>query len=598
MEKNLTKFYERLQHPRPQMIRENWMDLNGLWDFCFDDDNTGLTENAFLAEDFFDRQICVPYAYQTAKSLIGLNEDHPIVWYRRPLPVTRQNGRRYLLHFEAVDYACDVFVNDRHVFHHEGGHTPFTVDVTEYISESSTLYVRAEDFNRTSQPIGKQSWKQENFLCWYTRTTGIWQQVWLEETGQQYLREVRMIPDIDNASLDLDMFVEGAGQDTQICGFVRFRGQRITSFATAVKSGRARLSVDVSSEDANFRLHFWSPADPNLYDIEFEVLERDVLMDHVSSYFGMRDIAVKGNKVFLNNQEFYQRLVLDQGYWSDGGMTATPEQLLADLTKIREMGFNGARKHQKIEDARYMYLCDAMGLVMWAELPSFFEFSHISSENVMKEFHAFAAKHINHPSVIAYTLMNESWGVNEIYRDKAQQAFVNGLYWMMRSLDPSRLVIGNDGWEQTMSDIVAVHDYNSDPESLMASYPDIETAAAGSPSRTSLRHCFAQNHAYSGQPFMISEFGGVAHDTGTRSIDSSWGYGKRLEGQEAVLEKMAALCRAVHSIDGLCGFCYTQLSDVEQEVNGLLDHNHEYKFDPEAIRLMMAGDKENGFLFL
>ncbi len=378
MEKNLTKFYERLQHPRPQMIRENWMDLNGLWDFCFDDDNTGLTENAFLAEDFFDRQICVPYAYQTAKSLIGLNEDHPIVWYRRPLPVTRQNGRRYLLHFEAVDYACDVFVNDRHVFHHEGGHTPFTVDVTEYISESSTLYVRAEDFNRTSQPIGKQSWKQENFLCWYTRTTGIWQQVWLEETGQQYLREVRMIPDIDNASLDLDMFVEGAGQDTQICGFVRFRGHRITSFATAVKSGRARLSVDVSSEDANFRLHFWSPADPNLYDIEFEVLERGVLMDHVSSYFGMRDIAVKGNKVFLNNQEFYQRLVLDQGYWSDGGMTATPEQLLADLTKIREMGFNGARKHQKIEDARYMYLCDAMGLVMWAELPSFFEFSHIS----------------------------------------------------------------------------------------------------------------------------------------------------------------------------------------------------------------------------
>ncbi len=594
MEKNLTKFYERLQHPRPQMIRENWMDLNGLWDFCFDDDNTGLTENAFLAEDFFDRQICVPYAYQTAKSLIGLNEDHPIVWYRRQLPVTRQNGRRYLLHFEAVDYACDVFVNDRHVFHHEGGHTPFTVDVTEYISESSTLYVRAEDFNRTSQPIGKQSWKQENFLCWYTRTTGIWQQ----ETGQQYLREVRMIPDIDNASLDLDMFVEGAGQDTQICGFVRFRGQRITSFATAVKSGRARLSVDVSSEDANFRLHFWSPADPNLYDIEFEVLERGVLMDHVSSYFGMRDIAVKGNKVFLNNQEFYQRLVLDQGYWSDGGMTATPEQLLADLTKIREMGFNGARKHQKIEDARYMYLCDAMGLVMWAELPSFFEFSHISSENVMKEFHAFAAKHINHPSVIAYTLMNESWGVNEIYRDKAQQAFVNGLYWMMRSLDPSRLVIGNDGWEQTMSDIVAVHDYNSDSESLMASYPDIETAAAGSPSRTSLRHCFAQNHAYSGQPFMISEFGGVAYDTGTRSIDSSWGYGKRLEGQEAVLEKMAALCRAVHSIDGLCGFCYTQLSDVEQEVNGLLDHNHEYKFDPEAIRLMMAGDKENGFLFL
>ncbi|WP_304774837.1 sugar-binding domain-containing protein [uncultured Faecalibaculum sp.] len=598
MEMNMTKFHERLQHPRPQMIRTNWTDLNGLWDFCFDDDNSGLTQNGYLREDFFDRQICVPYAYQTRKSLIDCQEHHPIVWYRRPLAVTRQNARRYLLHFEAVDYASDVFVDGHHLFHHEGGHTPFVVDVTEYVHENAMLYVRAQDFCRADQPIGKQSWKQENFLCWYTRTTGIWQQVWLEETGEQYLREVRMIPDIDNASLDLDLFVENASDTTQVSGYVSFRGQRITSFATALKSGRARISVDVSSEDANFRLHFWSPADPNLYDIEFEVLERGCSMDLVRSYFGMRDVSVQGSKVFLNNQELYQRLVLDQGYWSDGGLTATPAQLLADVQKIREMGFNGARKHQKIEDARYMYLCDVLGLVMWAEMPSFFEYSHISNENVMKEFHAFVAKHINHPSVIAYTLMNESWGVNEIYKDRKQQAFVNGLYWMTRSLDSSRLVIGNDGWEQTMTDIVAVHDYNSDPETLAASYANLAQAAGGSPSRTSLRHCFARDYGYSGQPFMISEFGGVAYDTGTRTIDSSWGYGNRLEGQEAVLEKMAALCQAVHSIRDLCGFCYTQLSDVEQEVNGLLDHNHEYKFDPAAIREMITGGKQTGFLFL
>lgn len=589
---------EKLNYPRPQMVRPNWIDLNGEWDFCFDDENTGLSTQAFKQPGFFDRKINVPYAYQTKNSGIGLNEDHPVVWYQRDLGLMKNKDCRYLLHFEAVDYKADIFVDGKHLFCHEGGSTPFAVDVTDVITPESKLTVRVEDYNRTNQPIGKQSWKKENFLCWYTRTTGIWQQVWLEETGSTYLSDIRMNPDIDNASLDLDLFAQNATEKTMVQGKVFFKGELITAFASTFKSNRARISVDVSSEDANFRLHFWSPADPNLYDIEFEIVENGIVLDRVESYFGMRDVSVKGNKVFLNNQEFYQKLVLDQGYWQDGGLTATPAQLQADLEKVKEMGFNGARKHQKIEDARYMYLCDVLGLVMWAEMPSFFEFSHKANENVTRELHAFVSKHFNHPSVIAYTLMNESWGINEVYKDKAQQAFVNGLYWITKSLDPSRVIIGNDGWEQTIGDIITVHDYNSDPKTLADSYQNLEQAANGNPSLTSLRHVFAKGYEYQNQPFMISEFGGVAFDTGTRQIDSSWGYGNRLNGQEEVLAKMASLCEAVYSIDHLCGFCYTQLSDVEQEVNGLLDHNHEYKFDPKVIREMMSGSKETGFLFI
>ncbi len=589
--------FEKLNYPRPQMMREKWFDLNGLWDFCFDDQNTGLQNQNFMKEGFFDQKICVPYAYQTKKSLIHRNEDHPVIWYRRNLAIEKREGKRYILHFEAVDYCSDIFIDGVHLLRHEGGHTPFELDITDVLKMNSELIVRVEDYNRTSQPIGKQSWKQENFLCWYTRTTGIWQQVWIEETGSTYISEMRMIPDIDNASLDLDLFAKNASENTMIQGKISFDGQLITRFATACKSERTRISVDVSDEQSNFRLHFWSVAEPNLYDIEFDVVENGKVVDHVESYFGMRDISVKGNKVFLNNQEFYQKLVLDQGYWQESGLSATPEELLSDLRKIREMGFNGARKHQKIEDARYMYICDVLGLVMWAEMPSFFEYSQISNENATRELYAFVRKHINHPSVIAYTLMNESWGINEVYKDRKQQAFVNGLYWLTKSLDSSRLVIGNDGWEQTMGDIVAVHDYNSDPQTLKSSYLDLEKAANGNPSLTSLRHCFAKDYSYAGQPFMISEFGGVAFDTGSRKIDSSWGYGDRLEGKEAVLEKMKSLCEAVLSIEGLCGFCYTQLSDVEQEINGLLDHNHEYKFDPALIAEMMQG-KKTGFLFI
>lgn len=589
--------FDKLHCPRPQMVRENWQSLNGLWDFAFDDENQALQTQSYLEDAFFDRKIVVPYSYHTKKSLIHRNEDHPIVWYRKKLVLEKKEGRRLVLHFDAVDYRADLWINGEHILTHEGGHVPFAADITRFAGGEVCIVLRAEDFNRCTQPIGKQSWKQENFLCWYTRTVGIWQQVWLEETGETAIEEVRMTPDIDNASMEFDFVLHNADENTLVQADVSFRGEKITTVCASARSGRVRLSADVSCESANFRLHFWSPADPNLYDVTFRVYQNGQLTDSVESYFGMRDVSRKGAQVFLNNQELYQKLILDQGYFADGGLTATPEELRDDLLKVKEMGFNGARKHQKIEDARYMYLCDVLGLVMWAEMPSFFEFSHTAIENVTKELHALVAKHYNHPSVIVYTLMNESWGINEVYKDSRQQAFINGLYWMTKSLDATRLIVGNDGWEQAMTDILTVHDYNSDPASLSESYQDLMKAADGCPSQTSLRHTFAKGYAYAGQPFMISEFGGVAYDTGTKSIGGSWGYGDRLEGQEAVLDKIRSLTGAVMNLKGMCGYCYTQLSDVEQEVNGLLDHNHQYKFDPKVLHEIFSG-RQTGFLFI
>ena len=226
---------------------------------------------------------------------------------------------------------------------------------------------------------------------------------------------------------------------------------------------------------------------------------------------------------------------------------------------IKEMGFNGARKHQKIEDYRYMYLCDKIGLVMWAEFPSSFEYSPITHENILKEFHAFINKHYNHPSVICYTLLNESWGINEVYSNELQQNFINGLVYLTKSLDNTRLVVGNDGWEHSLTDILTIHDYNSDEDSIRESYKNIIEAANGSPSKTSNRHCLNQGYTYNGIPFMISEFGGVAYNTKETEKDNAWGYGERIIGKEAVLAKIKALHEAVMDIEGVCGFCYTQL---------------------------------------
>ncbi|WP_035444887.1 glycoside hydrolase family 2 protein [Atopococcus tabaci] len=585
--------YEKLSFPNPQKIRKNWKDLNGKWDFYFDKDESANRHEP-LPSERFDQEIVVPYSYTFEKSGIEESTYYPVVWYRLKFEAEKKAGKRYVLNFEAVDYRSDIWLNGVHVASHQGGHVPFEIDVTDELKAVNELQVRVEDYNEPAQPLGKQSWKQSNFLCWYTRTIGIWQNVWLEETGEVYLTNHQIKPNIHEAELEIDAMINRDVPASLIVE-VSYQGQTITKASTMFKNRRAKFSVDVSSDLANFRLFFWHPDSPELYDVTYRVEYAGEVTDDITGYFGMRDIEARNNKVYLNDQEFYQKLILNQGYYHDGGMTGTTEEMLDDLLKVKEMGFNGIRMHQKIENHKLLYMCDALGLVMWAEMPSFFEFSNEAVENVFEEIPGFVQKHINHPSVIAYVVMNESWGVNEISHNEEEQHLVNALYYKVKSLDRTRLVIGNDGWEQTLTDISTIHDYNSNEETMAQSYEDKTDAFETSPSKTSGRKMFCDGYVNEDVPFMVSEYGGVAYQE--EEVEAAWGYGERIASKEEVIDKIAALTEVVMDIPYGVGFCYTQLTDVEQEVNGLLNHRHEYKFDPAVIRSILESKRQYGFIF-
>ncbi|MFC6253517.1 glycoside hydrolase family 2 protein [Secundilactobacillus hailunensis] len=579
----------RLDYPNPQKIRTNWFDLNGEWDFFLDKNESASKEPLSLKT--FDQKITVPYSYTFGKSGLTIDDYYPVVWYHRNFKLDKQAGKRYLLHFEAVDYQCDIWLNDRLVFHHEGGHTPFEIDITKWVKTNNDLTLKVVDHNDPTQPIGKQSWHDDNFLCWYTRTIGIWQSTWLEETGTTYLTNFILKPDTDNASLNIDAYVNNHDV-AKLTATISYQGREIVEGSASFKNGRARISVDVSDEQAAFRLHYWTIGDPQLYDVDLKVTHDDTVSDTVSSYFGMRNIEAANRKLYLNREELYLKLVLNQGYYPNAGLTGTVADFKGDIEKMQAMGFNGNRIHEKVESNKMLYLCDKMGFVCSAELPSTFEFSQKSMNSIDTEVNAFVQKHINHPAVLAYVIMNESWGVNEISNNQDEQTYVNGLYYRIKAMDNTRLISSNDGWEQVKTDICTAHDYDTDTEIIKSRYNSLEAVTQGSPSLSNGRRLFCKGYENQEVPFVLSEFGGIAYEEQHRA--DSWGYGDRLASKEDVLNTMSGLIKQVMAIDSCSGFCYTQVSDVEQEVNGLLDHNHNYKFDPKKIRAIVTSNRQYG----
>ena len=577
----------RNEYPRPQFVRDLWQNLNGKWEFAFDDNDRGEKEQWFLDKEF-EHEIIVPFCYQSELSGIEDNKQHHIIWYKREFELAEDFvDKRVFLNFEAVDYKTRLWVNGKFVGEHKGGHVPFKFDITNHLKEANNkIVVRVEDKNKCNQPIGKQSWKDDNFLCWYTRTTGIWQTVWLEAVDDFHLTEVKMTPDIDQGQLEIEAYTSDYYQAGLLEVEISFQGELIKKISTNIKESKTNLSVDVSSKSSNFRLEYWSPENPRLYDIKFRLKDKGKIKDEVDSYFGMRKISLKENgKILLNNKEYYQKLILDQGYYNQGLMTATSDQdFINDIKKIKAMGFNGVRKHQKIEDRRFMYWCDKLGLLMWAEMPSAFEFDDRAINNFIAENQKMIKKHYNHPSVITWVLLNESWGVNEIYSNSKQQSFSDALYHLTKALDDSRPVISNDGWEHTTSDILTIHDYVEDADTFKEKYKDKTKVVNGSPSITSRKENYSQGYSYDNQPIMISEYGGIAFDASNNKQEDSWGYGDDVSDKEEFLERFKKLTHAIMDLDYIFGFCYTQLTDVEQEINGLLDEKHNLKFASEKIK--------------
>ncbi|MBD2871775.1 glycoside hydrolase family 2 protein [Paenibacillus arenilitoris] len=586
-----TKAYTK-DYPRPQFVREHWTNLNGEWSFRFDDGNVGESQN--WQETFEEtHKITVPFTYETKASGIGEERFHPHVWYSKSVSIPKDaEGRRVILHFQAVDYIAKVWVNGSMVGRHQGGYAAFSFDITPYLvfGADNIITVKAEDGDSCTQPRGKQRWTKDNFECFYVQTTGIWQTVWLEYVEEQRLDSVKITPDIDRNAVRFDYKVHGAAGtagELRLEAIVTLKGKPVKRVSLAADRPSQSIEVDLVHEaNGPWKKSLWSPRHPNLYDVEFVLYRGDKVVDRVHSYFGMRKISIENGKVLLNNSPIYQRLILDQGYWTDSHLTPPSEEaLIEDIDNMLAMGYNGVRKHMKIEDARFLYWCDVKGLLVWSEMAATFEFNDDAVDNFTKEWLEIVQQQYNHPSIITWVPFNESWGVSAILRDKKQQKFTEGIYYLTKSIDPYRPVITNDGWEHTVSDILTLHDYVQTGDEFLKRYAGNKEAIVSNETTCNhWKYAFAEGYGYKGQPIMITEFGGIAFQS-----DKGWGYGEQVTTDEAFLARFEGLTKAIKSVDYISGYCYTQLADVQQEINGLLTEAREPKFPLEKIRAINLG---------
>lgn len=574
-------FY-REKYPRPQFVRESFLDLNEEWKFDFDDEDSGEREKWFDGHAYA-RRIRVPFSYQTPASGIGERARHDVVWYEREICAQVGAGNRLLLHFEGVDHVAQLWVNGKYVGSHTGGYTRFTFDVTDYLEgEKNRITVRAEDHFDAALPRGKQRWQEESYACFYVETNGIWKSVWAEIVPAVHIEKIRIIPQFDTDSALFAYEIAGDGKGLALQTVVTYDGEEIFDVQERLGGSRLSFSHSMISKAHYFKICSWTPECPQLYEVRAVLKGDGGILDEVRSYFGMRRIDGDGGRFIVNHVPGYFRGVLDQGYWPDTHLTPPDgESLLRDVMLAKELGFNGIRKHQKIEDERFYYYCDAAGLYVTCEMPSNYEFTQKGCEYLVREWMEAVDLLANHPAVVCWVPFNESWGVSRIYANRRQQDFTRGICALTRALDgEARPVISNDGWEHTDSDIIALHNYAENGGQLRSMQEDMERVLGDLKVGDCLpRRVFAKGVSYRGQPVMLSEYGGIAFDTG-----EGWGYGRLVRDEEEYLARLADLTETVRKIKLLSGYCYTQLTDVQQEVNGLLTADRAYKADPQRLR--------------
>ncbi len=575
----------RPEYPQPQFERDAWMNLNGPWQFDFDDQNAGLAQSWAEGSHRFGRTITVPFCFESRNSGIGDASFHPWAWYRREFTIPPEwRGNRVLLHFGAVDYRAMVWVNAHLAGKHEGGNVPFTFDITDYLKPSgpNTLVVRAEDPPTDRYiPRGKQYWEPKSHGIFYTRTSGIWQTVWLEPVNDSYVESVRITPDMEGVA-SVHAYIHGSQPDLVLRTTVRFGGQTIATTTATAAQARAGTAVSVGEP------RLWSPNSPRLYDIAFELLKGDRVLDRVRSYFGFRTISTDGRHVLLNGRPFYPKLVLDQGYWPESVLTPPSDEAIQyDIRMTKEMGFNGVRKHQKLADPRYLFWADKMGLLVSSEMANAQAFDDRYVERFTREWMAAVERDYNHPSVFMWVPINESWGVPNL-RDPRQQNHLKELYALTHALDSTRLVVDNDGWQHTnMTDLFTLHDYARTGEALAAKYKDLGKPGAAIPNVGP--GSLAPGYQYNGTPFLLSEFGGIAYIPAGHEVPAeAWGYSGVEKSDAGALERLKGLYIGISNIPAFVGICYTQLTDVEQEINGLMTYDRKPKYPAAAIREINA----------
>jgi beta-galactosidase/beta-glucuronidase len=556
--------------PRPQLERDAWVNLNGEWDFAFDRGGH-LTEPGDIK---WDRTILVPFSPETPASGIGDTGFYNAVWYRKKIvPPEMGKSQRLILHFEAVDNRATVWVNGKRVCHHEGGYTPFHADITSVLREGEQeIVVRAEDDpSDLCKPRGKQDWKLDPHSIWYPRTTGIWQTVWLEVVPATHISSLQWGSSLKRWEISLDARVHSES-DEPLTLSVHFHvgDLMIAHDVYAVINGEVHRRIALSDpgiDDYRNNL-LWSPASPTIIDVEMELSRSDgEITDKVRSYTALRSVDTQGDRFVLNGRPLCLRLVLDQGYWPETGLTAPDDDaLLTDILLAKRLGFNGVRKHQKIESARYLYWADHAGLLVWEEMPSAYRYTADSIERLTREWIEVVDRDKSHPCIVAWVPFNESWGVPNLPESPSQRHYVQSLYHLTKALDPMRPVIGNDGWESVATDIIGIHDYDERPDRIARRYgiDEIE-AKLFTHARPGGRMLLVGEDHPKSHPIVLTEFGGIA----LAKEENTWGY-SRSDTSAHLLERYRALLEVVRSLPALAGFCYTQFTDTYQEANGLL----------------------------
>jgi beta-galactosidase/beta-glucuronidase len=581
------------EYPRPMLRRKSWQSLNGWWDFVIDEAGTFRHPSEVVWDD---TKILMPFAPEAEKSGIGRTGFFCACWYRREFErPSLKEGEALILHFGAVDYEATVWINGAFAGRHTGGYTPFKIDITDFLlrnQQMQTVIIRAEDDpTDLEKPRGKQDWQLDPHSIWYPRTTGIWQTVWLEVVNERRIGHISWVPDLVRWELGFETWPEGKNlKNCRLNLTLKCKDRILVEDSYAVFAGEVHRRIALSDPGIDdFRNELlWSPETPTLIDAHLQLVSASgELLDEVWSYTALRSIALEGTRFVLNGRVYPLRLVLDQGYWEETGLTPpSHEALRTDIRLVKAMGFNGVRKHQKIEDPRFLYLADTLGLLVWEEMPSAYRFTQIAIDRVVREWKDVVRRDSSHPCIVAWVPINESWGVPNLPNKEAERSYVQALYYLTKTMDPTRPVIGNDGWESVSTDIIGIHDYDSDPERIAHRYhADRLMPHTLKRERPGGRLLLIGDQPHYDHPVVLSEFGGIALG---KKNGKRWGYSycDTAEGFEA---RYAALMEVIRSLGMITGFCYTQFTDTYQEANGLLYMDRSPKFPLDKIRKATRG---------
>ncbi len=556
----------RQEHPNPQWERSTWRNLNGEWEFDFDFSDSALERKLFNA-DALSQRITVPFCPESELSCIGYKDFIPAVCYRKTFPLSREEvSDRVLLHFGAVDYESHIYINGMFAGKHIGGYSSFALDITTFVREGENVVfvIVKDDVRSGQQPAGKQSYRHDSFGCFYTRTTGIWQTVWLEFVPECYVKKVKYYPDPVNGTLTMLGEACGIGE-ISISAF--YEGKEMGSATAQVCGGNFMLQLKLSE------IHLWEPGQGRLYDLLITFGK-----DRVKSYFGLRSVHLDGKAFKINGKTVFLRMVLDQGYYPDGIYTAkSDEELKRDIELSMAAGFNGARLHQKVFEKRFLYHCDRAGYLVWGEHGNWgMDYTDpVAAENFICEWTEIMERDFNSPALIGWCPFNETWGYHEI---DTKHRLIEAVYRNTKVVDHTRPCIAISGnYHIADMEIHDVHDYCGSLETFQDNYAHIAEGKVND----QIARKEGDVQPYKGQPIFVSEYGGFSW---IEDGEDGWGYFDAPKTKEELLQRYTDYTNVLLDNPDIMGFCYTQLYDIEQEKNGLHTYQRVPKLDMEKVR--------------